>query len=182
MAKIWPVYDGNEPTVGGPWAKVPMSDVIWLFDLKQEDFLGGLNETPRPRFGNQNEALSHRGYKHVVVEIEQGEARKAKWKPGFYKARTTPSEAFNLLIKDALVHTFGRDSVLRILREPAADSRGHDAVKLTVVIAPDAVPKLTEKSLDALVSVQNRLSEMREDRTPIIEFATEEELDQNADP
>lgn len=180
MAKIWPVYNGNDPTRGGPWAELPLTKAINLFGLRPDNFLSGLDETPRPRFGNQYESHFYKGYKHIVVEVGQSEARKTKWRPGFYKAEVTPSEAFDLLVKDALASTLGWDNVLRVLRESAADSRGHDALKFTVVIAPNAIPALAEKSLDALVNLQSRLSEMREERTPIIEFSTEEELAQNA--
>lgn len=116
------------------------------------------------------------------MEVDRREARKAKWKAGFYRVRSAPSEAFDLLIKHALGRTLGRENVVRVERQRAIDSWGREALKITVVIAPDAVPRLAENALDALVSLQKRLREMREDRTPIIEYATEAELAQNAGP
>ena len=37
MAKIWPVYEGRKPTSGGPWADLPVSEAVSLFELQPED-------------------------------------------------------------------------------------------------------------------------------------------------
>ncbi len=175
MAKIWPVYEGREPTRGGPWADVPVSDAISLFELRREDFVSDLSATPR--FGKGDRDLWYLGYKHIVVEIGRNEGRRIKWKPGFYRSRVKPEDAFAKLIQQALVSELGAENVVRVEYEPAIGSQGQDALKITVVIAPGAVKKLSKgASLDALVRLQARLSEMRENRTPIIEYATEAEL------
>lgn len=33
MAKIWPVYDGKVPTIGQPWAELPLTEAMRLFEL-----------------------------------------------------------------------------------------------------------------------------------------------------
>jgi hypothetical protein len=51
------------------------------------------------------------------------------------------------------------------------------------VITPGATKKLKNGAvLDALVKLQERLREMRESRVPIVEYATEAELAQDAGP
>jgi hypothetical protein len=81
------------------------------------------------------------------------------------------------------VAELGAENVVRAEYEPTTDSQGRDALKVTVVIAPGATKRLKGQSaLSALVGVQKRLREMGEDRTPIIEYATEAELAQDAGP
>lgn len=181
MAKIWPVYEGKNPTFWEPWARLPVSEVVAIFELRPDDFVSDLEATPR--FGNVERDLTYAGFKHIVVEIERNEGRRAKWKPGFYRSRITPKEGFSRLIRQALVSELGEDNVLRVEFEPTTDSRGRDALRIIVVLAPDATGRLKGgTTLDALVRLQERLHEMREDRVPLIEYATEEELAQDGAP
>lgn len=175
MAKIWPVYEGREPTVGEPWARLPMSEAIALFELRPEHFVSDTVVTPR--FVDVDRDLTYAGYKHIVVEVKPKEGRQAKWKPGFYRSPITPKEAFGRLVRQALVAELGEDNVVRVEFKSTTDSRDREALKITVVIAPNATGKLKgAATLNALVSLQERLHEMRENRTPLIEYATEAEL------
>jgi hypothetical protein len=179
MAKIWPVYAGTEPTRGVPWAELPFAKAISLFELGQDNFISGLQSTPR--FGDQNRASWNLGFKYIVVEVDPSEAEKAKWQAGFYKSQLTPDEAFNKLIQYVVASEFGEEDVLRVTHDPATDSWGNAALRITVVVAPQAVNKLASgKTLDALIKLKQQLWQMREERTPIIEYATEEELSQDA--
>jgi hypothetical protein len=178
MAKIWPVYEGNRPTSGWPWADLPLSTAIDLFELQPRHLVSDLNLTPR--FGATNRDLTFAGFKHIVVEVEPAEGRRAKWKPGFYLSPIRPKDGFGKLIQEALVAKLGNSNVERLQWEPATDSQGREALKITVVIPPDAVSKLEKDAvLDALVSLQERLNEMRDHRTPIVQYATEAELRQD---
>jgi len=178
MARIWPVYEGRDPTRGEPWADIPVSEAISLFELKPNDLVSDFPTTPR--FGNVDRDLGYRGYKLIVVEIGLSEDRPAKWKPGFYRSRVKPKDAFEKLIQKTLVPALGAENVVRVEFEPTTDSQDHDALRITVVIAPGATEKLAkDASLSALVRLQEWFSEMREDRTPIIEYATEAELAQD---
>ena len=181
MAKIWPVYEGDRPTVGSPWASLPLSEAIALFELRTDDFVSDLEVTPR--FGATDRDLTFAGFKHIVVEIDRSEGRQAKWKPGFYKSRIKPSEGFRRLIRQALVAELGKDNVVDVYWKPTTDSQGRDALKVTVVISPGATERLKGGPvLDALVRLGERLQEMRDDRIPIVEYATEAELAQDAGP
>src|SRR6266508_2875866 len=182
MAKIWPVYEGERPTVGWPWARLPLSEAVALFELRPDDFVSDLETTPR--FGAVGRDLTYAGFKHIVVEVERNEGRQAKWKPGFYKSRIKPKDAFGRLMRQALAAELGKDNVVRLDWEPTTDSQGREALKITVVIPPGATQKLKKNGAvhDALVRLHERLREMGDDRTPIVEYATEAELAQDAGP
>jgi hypothetical protein len=181
MAKIWPVYEGERPTIGGPWARLPMSEAIALFELRPSDFVSDSETTPR--FGPPDRDLTYVGFKHIVVEVEPDEAKQAKWKPGFYRARVKPKEAFSRLIRQAVVSELGDRNVVRVEYEPTTDSQGRDALRITIVITPGATRRIASGAvLDASVKLNKRLQDMREVRIPIIEYATEAELAQDAGP
>jgi hypothetical protein len=181
MAKIWPVYEGYRTTVGEPWAQLPLSEAAELFELRKEDFLSDLGSIPR--FGNQEHDLTYVGFKHIVVEVERTEGRQAKWKPGYYKSRIKPKDAFNRLLKQALAAELGDKNLVRVDVEPAVDSQNRQALRIIAVIESDAAQRFKPGAvLDALVRLQSRLTEMRDNRVPLIEYATEAELRQDAGP
>jgi hypothetical protein len=181
MAKVWAVYEGREPTVGGPWAILPLQTAVDIFELHPDDYVSDL--ASKPRFGDANRDLTHVGFKHIIVQVERNEGHRLRWKPGFYKSRVTPEDAFTKLIKESIVDELGNENVVRVEHEPTTDSRGRDALKITVVIAPGATQRLRNGAvLNALVKLQSRLREMREDRIPIVEYATEAELLQDGGP
>lgn len=135
-----------------------------------------------PRFGHVDHDPWYAGYKHIVVEVGSSEGRQAQWKPGFYRSSIKPDNAYGLLIKQALAVELGDDNVVRVEHEPTTDSQGQDALRITVVISPDATKKIRGgATLDALVRLQKRLHEMRERRTPIVQYATEAELKEKED-
>jgi hypothetical protein len=180
MAKIWPVYEGKEPTIGGPWAELPAREAIVLLDLRPADKVSDLAKTPR--FGDVRRDRWFAGYKHIVVEIDGDiESLPTNWRSGFYLSKIAPKDAFGRLIKRALVSELGEENVERVEWEPTTDTEGQDALKITVVITPGAIRRLDgNATLDALVKVREQLSEMGDSRTPIVEYATEAELAQDA--
>jgi hypothetical protein len=181
MAKIWLVYEGRIPTLGGdPWVDLPLSETIDIFKLRPGNYLSDLGTIPR--FGHADRDLSYAGYKHIVVEVGSSEGRQARWKPGFYRSSIKPEDAYGLLIKQALAAELGDENVVRVELEPTMDSQGQDALRITVVISPNATKKIRGgATLDALVRLQKRLHEMRDNRTPIVQYATEAELKEKED-
>jgi hypothetical protein len=180
MAKIWPVYEGFTPTQGWPWAHLPLAETIALFELRPDDFVSDLEATPRV---GADRDPTYAGFKHIFVEVDRHEARQAKWKPGFYRSRIKPREAFRRLIQQALVVELGHDNVVRAEYEPTTDSQGRDALKIIVVITPGAIRKIANGAVvDASIRLRERLQEMRDDRIPLIEYATEAELAQDGGP
>ena len=158
-----------------------MAAVVSAFDLAPADFVGDLEHTPR--FGDEKRDLRHLNFRHIVVEIEHDEAQQAGWSPGFYKARVSPEDAPSRLLRQALAAELGDENVVRVDLFPTTDFEDREALKVAVVIPPRATPRLKARVLDALVAVRERLRVMGDDRTPIIEYATEAELaDGDAQP
>jgi hypothetical protein len=175
MADIWPVYEGREPTRGEPWLSLPLEDAIALFELKPLQFISDSSRTPR--FGPHDRELSLFGYKHVVVEVYEDESRPPDWKAGFYRSPVPPKDAFNRILRYTLGPILGEANVLRVEHVPSTDSRGRVTAKVTVVLAPDARQHITgDISLSAVGRLQNQLATMGAEGTPILQYATEDEL------
>jgi len=157
-----------------------VTEAVRIFELRPGDLVSDVETTPR--FGPQDRDLWFAGFKHVVVKIEAEEARQSKWNPGHYKSRVRPKEAFGRLIRYALVPTLGADNVVRVAWEPTADSQGDPALKITVVITPEATRRIKGKdAIEASIALRARLPEIFEETTPIIQYMTEAELSQFAD-
>lgn len=176
MANIWPVYDGREPTIGGPWASLPVGEAVALLNLREKDFVSGPTSTPR--FGPDDVDLRISGYKHVVLEVKTREARGTGWKAGFYRSPLSPYQVAERLFARAVGKVLGPQNVVRVAIEDSTDSTGGDALRFRVVIPAGAAEQLAEGNLplDALVALREQLSQMRDDRTPIVEFTTEADL------
>lgn len=64
-----------------------------------------------------------------------------------------------------------------IISEPAVDSEGRDALRITIVIKSDATNKISgNAALNTLVQIQDRLKKAGEERFPVVQYATKEEL------
>jgi hypothetical protein len=71
----------------------------------------------------------------------------------------------------------GSQNVVRVESEPTTDSDGKEALNLLIVVAPEFAEAINgDAVLDTLVQIIDRLQEAGDDRFPIIEYATEEEL------
>jgi hypothetical protein len=97
MAKVWPCYEGKIVTSGDPWKEISLSECQQTLDLHPSDYRWSLSEVPH--FGNRDEDGTILGYKHVVVEVSETEARGGgdDWRPGRYLLRMAPDEAYNRL-------------------------------------------------------------------------------------
>lgn len=72
--------------------------------------------------------------------------------------------------------------VSRVLTEPTVDSEGNEALRVVFVLAPDAVDAIdAENALQLLVDLHNELMRKGDDRFPIIEYATEADLEESVD-
>ncbi|HZF29748.1 MAG TPA: hypothetical protein VE907_11550 [Gammaproteobacteria bacterium] len=181
MARIWPVYDGKRPTSGDQWAEVPLQEAVSLFELRQDQFVSGIAMTPR--FGDADRDFTWAGYRHIVIEIDAREAPKAKWKAGFYRSKIRPQEAFRRLVQQTIVSALGGENVVRVECAETVDSLGEPALRVTVVLTPGAPARLAPASVvEASMKLKHRLREMHTYSTPLIEYATEAELDQDAAP
>jgi hypothetical protein len=180
MADIWRVYDGTEPTRGESWATLSLDEAIALLELKPEHFISDTSRTPR--FGPQDRDRSLLGYKHVVVEVFPSESRPPDWRAGFYRSPLPAEDALNRVLHNALAPALGKPNVLRVEHVPAVDSKGRDTVWVTAILAPDAQRRITgDMIIDAVGRLQNVIAAFGIEGTPILQYATEEELQELAD-
>jgi hypothetical protein len=129
MAKVWPVYDGRDPT-REPWAVLPLKDASRVLDLEPRHFLADLSHSPK--FGDVERDLWWLGFRHVVVEVGRGEA-KDLWRPGFYKSPLLPEEAFFRLRVHQRLGDRWRDEW-----EKGRDAHGEPALWLWLVLKSSA--------------------------------------------
>ena len=86
------------------------------------------------------------------------------------------------IARDVATANLTRSRVSDVVMEPTIDSEGREALRITIVIKPGAADKINgDDALDTLVQIQDRLREAGEERFPIVEYATEEELAESGD-
>jgi hypothetical protein len=178
VAKIWRVYDGREPTVGGPWIEMSAKDAFYTLEISNHDLVSPIDKTPK--FGQSSIDQWFKGYKHVVVEVEVPESRSASIEPGFYRSHLTPKQAVSRLLQQAMEIELGKSNVWQVVYKHSIDSQGRDAIKVNATISPTAAKKLkTGAALRTFQQVQKRLSDMGDERTPIISYHTKTTNTQN---
>jgi len=71
---------------------------------------------------------------------------------------------------------------VNVLTEVTADSEGRDAIRITFVLKSGAAARISgDAALDILVQLRDRLGKAGEERFPIVEYATEDELAESGD-
>ncbi|MHB1103496.1 MAG: hypothetical protein ACYC0C_12145 [Devosia sp.] len=82
------------------------------------------------------------------------------------------------IVKRAARSHFPTRSVQRVFSEPTIDSQGREALRFTIVVAPDALETVEDDALlETLVQIRRDLDSAGEERFPIINYATQAELD-----
>lgn len=86
------------------------------------------------------------------------------------------------IARDVATANLTSSAVRDILVEPTINSRGDEALRITIVLESSAVDGISgDDTLNTLVQMQKRLDEAGEDRFPIVGYATEEELQEIGD-
>lgn len=81
------------------------------------------------------------------------------------------------LAEDVARDTAVKPSIERVMTQPVTDSEGKGGLRITFVIKPGSIERLSgDETLDLLVGIQRRLLDEGEERFPVVEYATEEEL------
>ena len=82
------------------------------------------------------------------------------------------------IVREAAAANLERTSFEDVMAEPSVDSEGHDGLHITVVLKPNVAAHLSgDAVLDTLLEILKRLNEEGDERFPIIEYATREELE-----
>jgi hypothetical protein len=94
-----------------------------------------------------------------------------------------PREQIIRVAGEVAAANLAAQSIESVLSEPATDSEGRDAVRIIIVIKPGIAAEVKgDAVLDTLVQIRRRLEELGEERLPLIEYATKQELEQVGDP
>jgi hypothetical protein len=94
----------------------------------------------------------------------------------------TPDQ-IDRIVGEVATTTLTPGVVERVFSEPAIDSAGRDALRVTIVIQDDALPNISgDAAVDTLVAVQRRLFEAWEERFPIVSYAPPQDLSERGDP
>lgn len=76
----------------------------------------------------------------------------------------------------------GSARVQGVSSSATSDSEGQEALHITIVLSGGNIDEISgDKALDTLVSIESALRAAKEERFPIIDFATEEELKAGVD-
>jgi len=83
----------------------------------------------------------------------------------------------NRVVDKAAAVSLKRSGLSRVYSEPAMDSEGREALLVTIVLRSDAPVKINgARALNTIVRIQRDLRRSGEERFPIIDFVTEDEL------
>ena len=87
------------------------------------------------------------------------------------------------IANEVAVSNLTSSSVSSVISEPTVDYEGRDALRIVIIITPGATDRIDgEAALNTLVQLQDRLRQAGEERFPIVEYATKEELEEVDDP
>lgn len=87
-------------------------------------------------------------------------------------------EKIDEIAKEVAAAELGVANVARVQSEPMSDSEGQDVLRIIIIIPEEAVNRVSgDAALDTLVGLQKSLREAGEERFPIVEYATQKELD-----
>ena len=90
-------------------------------------------------------------------------------------------EDIDRIVKEAASAVYGPAAISRVSSKPVADSCGDDALSVSIVFARGQYEGAKGVSaLAALSKIDRSLQEHGEERFPILSYATEEELEEEA--
>ena len=79
--------------------------------------------------------------------------------------------------------SLGDKNVLRGFAEPIIDPEGRDAVRVTIVVTPNAEARIDgDALLQTLLQINKKLRQAGEERQSVVYYTTEEELAEIDDP
>lgn len=91
-------------------------------------------------------------------------------------------DTLDALVKQVASQSLKGHVVAQVFSEPTSDSMGQDAVHITIVVADDDRNLSGDLALDTIVDIGQALQKAGEQRTPIISFTNERELESDVDP
>jgi hypothetical protein len=95
MTELWFVYEGSKPTRGYPAYDLPTKELIArLGGESRFKWIGRLDE----KLAFEETALGEiAGFRHVVLKLEEGAAKRLRWRAGLYLVSRSPLEVTEIL-------------------------------------------------------------------------------------
>jgi hypothetical protein len=85
------------------------------------------------------------------------------------------------IAKEVATANLSSESIESVASAPAIDATGREALRITIVLTPGSSEKIKgDATLNTLFQIQTNLEKAGEERFPIVEYATKEELEENA--
>jgi hypothetical protein len=82
----------------------------------------------------------------------------------------------------AATTTLGRQAVVEVSSSPITNSAGQDALQITIVLTPGSSAAISgDRAMKTLVTIRDELQKRGEERFPIVEYVTKDELKQRDD-
>jgi hypothetical protein len=86
------------------------------------------------------------------------------------------------IARDVATANLTSEAVRAVLSEPFTDSEGVQSIRITIVLSPGFPDQIKgDDALNTLVGIQRNLLKEGEERFPLVEYATEEELEESGD-
>jgi hypothetical protein len=93
-----------------------------------------------------------------------------------------PATKIDEIVRDVAAKELPRESVDHVISSDSTDSEGHDAVRIVIFLKPNVLEGVKgDAVLDTLVGIQTRLSAEGEDRFPLVEYASTDDLESDGD-
>jgi hypothetical protein len=87
------------------------------------------------------------------------------------------------MIEEIAKAKLGPENVVRVFTEPDHDWTGQAALRITIVITPGAIERISGDALvDNSYAIHTAFYEAQDERLPHVHYATEEELAAGDDP
>jgi hypothetical protein len=104
------------------------------------------------------------------------------WRQAKYIAVMIAQNELKKIATSVATANLSASAVKDVLVEPRVDSRGEEGLRITIVIQPDAVSRISgDAALNTLVEMQARIRDAGDERFPIVQYATEDELQESGD-
>lgn len=97
----------------------------------------------------------------------------------YVRAMLSPDK-IDQIVLDIAGKRLPRESVDRVASFDAIDSEGHDAVRIVITLRPELAADIDgDAVLDTLVGIQSRLAAAGEDRFPLVEYESADDVEMN---
>jgi hypothetical protein len=93
-----------------------------------------------------------------------------------------PSSTIDEIVRTVASKKLPPESVDHVASSDSTDSEGHDAVRIVIYLNPNRLQDVDgDAVLDTLLGIQSQLSAAGEDRFPLVEYASIDDIEPDGD-